>query len=123
MKLFVVEDNARALQNLRDALEAVPELEIVRVVATAEDARAWLSANPDAWDVAVIDLFLAAGHGFEVLRYCRQRQPGQRAVVLSNYTRDPVREHARLAGADAVFDKAFEMESLVAWCEQQGAAA
>ncbi|HVE53192.1 MAG TPA: response regulator [Ramlibacter sp.] len=123
MKLFVVEDNARALQNLRVALEAIPDMEIVHVAATAEAARQWLALHPDDWDVAVIDLFLAAGHGFEVLRHCRNRQPGQRAVVLSNYTRDPVREHARLAGADAVFDKAFELESLVAWCEQQGAAA
>ena len=123
MKLFVVEDNARALQNLRDALEAVPGMEIVQVAATSEEARRWLSAHPDAWDVAVIDLFLAAGHGFEVLRHCRDRLPGQRAVVLSNYTRDPVREHAQLAGADAVFDKSFELEHLVSWCEQQGAAA
>ena len=46
------------------------------------------------------------------------QEPGQRAVVLSNYTRDPVREHARLAGADAVFDKSFELEALVAYCEQ-----
>ena len=123
MKLFVVEDNARALQNLRDALEAVPGMEIVQVAATSDEARRWLSANPDAWDVAVIDLFLASGHGFEVLRHCRDRHPGQRAVVLSNYTRDPVREHAQLAGADAVFDKSFELEHLVSWCEQQGAAA
>jgi DNA-binding NarL/FixJ family response regulator len=123
MKLFVVEDNARALQNLQDALDAIPGMEIVQVAATAEEARRWLDAHPIEWDVAVIDLFLARGHGFEVLRHCRGRQPGQRAVVLSNYTRDPVREHARLAGADAVFDKSFELESLVAWCEQQGAAA
>jgi DNA-binding NarL/FixJ family response regulator len=118
MKLFVVEDNAKALQNLRDALGAVPAVEIVQVVATADEARRWLLANPDGWDVAVVDLFLAAGHGFEVLRHCRNRQPGQRAVVLSNYTRDPVREHARLAGADAVFDKSYELEDLVAWCDQ-----
>ena len=123
MKLFVVEDNARALQNLRDALDAIPSLEIVQVVATADEARRWLLSHPDGWDVAVIDLFLAAGHGFEVLRQCRNRQPGQRAVVLSNYTRDPVREHARLAGADAVFDKSYQLEELVAWCDQLAAAA
>lgn len=123
MKLFVVEDNAKALQNLRDALDAVPSVEIVQVVATADEARHWLMSHPDDWDVAVVDLFLAAGHGFEVLRHCRNRQPGQRAVVLSNYTRDPVREHARLAGADAVFDKSYELEDLVAWCDQLATAA
>ena len=122
MKLFVVEDNGKALQNLRDAMDALPTVEIVDVAATAEEARAWLASHPDGWDVAVIDLFLAAGHGFEVLRHCRDRRPGQHAVVLSNYTRDPVREHARLAGADAVFDKSFQLEDLVAWCGQVASA-
>ena len=48
----------------------------------------------------------------------------QKAVVLSNYTRDPVRQYAREAGADAVFDKSFDMEALVqyviALCRQCG---
>ncbi len=42
-----------------------------------------------------------------------QRKPNQKAVVLTNYTRDPVRQYAREAGADAVFDKSFDMEALV----------
>lgn len=33
------------------------------------------------------------------------REPYQKAVVLSNYTKDPVRVSARSLGADAVFDR------------------
>lgn len=118
MRIFLVEDNAVAQAAVREALATVAGAEIVHVATTAQDARQWLARNADGWDLAIIDIFLAAGHGFQVLHQCRQRQPGQHAVVLSNYTRDPVREHARLAGADAVFDKSFEIEGLVTYCEQ-----
>jgi DNA-binding NarL/FixJ family response regulator len=116
MRVFLVEDNPRMRARLQEELAAIPGIYVVHTAASAAEAEHWLSHNAQAWDLAVIDLFLATGHGFQVLRSCRQRAGQQRAVVLSNYTRDPVREHARLAGADAVFDKSFEMESLLDYC-------
>ena len=62
------------------------------------------------------DLFLQRGHGFDVLRACAGREPLQKAVVLTNYTITPVRQYAAHAGADAFFDKSFEMDGLVAYC-------
>lgn len=118
MRIFLVEDNAVAQELLRHWLALVPGAEIVDVATTSHEAAAWLDANGNGWDVAVIDLFLADGHGFDVLRHCRGRAAHQRAVLLSSYTRDPVRENARRAGADAVFDKGFEMSSLIAWCRE-----
>lgn len=120
MKVFLVEDNALIQDQLREILETVPGAEVVQVAVSAQQAAEWLAAHPDDWDLALVDLFLAKGHGFEVLRLCRDRKPHQRAVVLSNYTRDPVRAHAAQAGADAVFDKTFEMDALVAYCEGLG---
>lgn len=118
MRIFLVEDNAVAQAQLTEALAAVQGAEIVHVARTAQDAGDWLARNREGWDLAIVDLFLASGHGFQVLRQCRDRAAGQHAVVLSNYTREPVREHARLAGADAVFDKSFEIEALIAFCER-----
>lgn len=117
VKVFLVEDNAMLQEQVRHTLEAIPGAEVVQVAVTAQQAGDWLDAHPDGWDLALVDLFLAKGHGFEVLRRCRDRKPHQRAVVLSNYTRDPVRAHAAQAGADAVFDKTFDMDALVAYCE------
>jgi DNA-binding NarL/FixJ family response regulator len=118
MRVLLVEDNAVIQEQVRQTLEAVPGAEVVQVVVSAQQARDWLAGHPDDWDLALVDLFLAKGHGFDVLRHCRQRKPHQRAVVLSNYTRDPVRAHAAEAGADAVFDKTFDMDALVAYCEE-----
>jgi DNA-binding NarL/FixJ family response regulator len=113
MRVLLVEDNAAVCEQVRRTIHAIPGAQVVHVAASEPQATAWLLAHPDGWDLALIDLFLAQGHGFDVLRRCRERQPHQQAVVLSNYTRDPVRECAREAGADAVFDKSFEMDALV----------
>lgn len=116
MRVLLVEDNPRMQQELVRIVGAIPGAEVVAVAATQEQASEWLAAHPVGWDLAIVDLFLARGHGFAVLRSCRKLRRLQRAVVLSNYTRDPVRERAREAGADAVFDKSFELDALMDYC-------
>jgi DNA-binding NarL/FixJ family response regulator len=116
MRVFLVEDNPVMRAHVQEELASICGVKVVHAAACAEEAQQWLAAHPQGWDLALVDIFLASGHGFQVLRQCRDRSPYQRAVVLSNYTRDPVREHARLAGADAVFDKSFEMEAMLEYC-------
>lgn len=116
MRVLLVEDNVRMHEELRRLMAAIPNAKLVAVATSQAQASDWLAAHPQGWDLAIVDLFLAQGHGFEVLRRCRKLSPQQRAVVLTNYTRDPVREHARQAGADALFDKSFELDALVAYC-------
>jgi DNA-binding NarL/FixJ family response regulator len=123
MRVLLVEDHSLVCEQLQRTIQAIPGAEVVQVARTARDATDWLRAHPDGWDLAVVDLFLAQGHGFEVLRRCRERRADQKAVVLSNYTRDPVRQYAREAGADAVFDKSLEMDALVEYLVRFGSAA
>src|SRR4051812_45389792 len=105
MKVVLIEDNSAVREQVKLVLCAIPGTELVMETGTEQDASRWIGEHPDDWDLAVVDLFLEQGHGFAVLRQCHKRKPHQRAVVLSSYTRDPVREYATLAGADAVFDK------------------
>jgi len=116
-RLLLVEDNPRLQAELTQALGSM--FELAAVIATAQEAVAWLDAHPDGWDIAVIDIFLKQGHGFQVLRKCAARKAGQTAVVLSNYTREPARSSALGSGADAVFDKSFEMEQFFAYCSDR----
>ena len=89
LRVLLVEDNARLVVELRRTLESMVGTQVVATAATPSEAGRWLTAHPDGWDLAVVDIFLREGHGFDVLRDCRGRRPGQRAIVLSNYTRDP----------------------------------
>jgi DNA-binding NarL/FixJ family response regulator len=122
MRVLLVEDSPVVCEQVKRTIHAIPGAQVVQVAATESQASAWLRAHPDGWDLVLVDLFLAQGHGFDVLRRCRDRQPHQRAVVLSNYTRDPVRQCARDAGADAVFDKSFDMDALVDYLVEFGGA-
>ncbi|SDO69773.1 Response regulator receiver domain-containing protein [Rhodoferax sp. OV413] len=115
MRVVVLEDSAVVLRELELILRAMGA-KLVFTTATADEAMDWFRLNPSAWDLVVIDLFLASGNGFQLLDICRGRSPAQRAVILSNYSGSYVREHALRAGADAFFDKSFDMEKMVDFC-------
>ena len=63
-----------------------------------------------------MDLFLKQGSGLGVLEACRNRQPGQKVLVLSNYATADMRKRCAQLGADAVFDKSNEIDALVDYC-------
>lgn len=119
LKTYIVEDNPTIRENLIGTLE---ELACVRAVGTAEtenEGKAWLVDNSDQWDLAIVDLFLKQGSGLGVLAACRNRQPGQKVVVLSNYATTDIRHRCAQLGVDAVFDKSNEIDALVDYCLQQ----
>jgi DNA-binding NarL/FixJ family response regulator len=116
MRVFLVEDNAALREQLTQFLGPLLGAEIVYEATTQQEATDWLDANPDGWDLALIDLFLASGNGFATLRHCAARTSRQKVVLMSNYVREPIRERALEAGADAFFDKATQMSDLAEFC-------
>jgi DNA-binding NarL/FixJ family response regulator len=122
LNLVLIEDHAEFREQLRDRLETIAGVRVIHTESTAAAATQWLAQHAHEWDVLVVDLFLATGHGFQVLAAVKDRVARQQAVLLTNYTRDPVREQARKFGADAVFDKAFELAEFVAHVEGCGRA-
>lgn len=117
IKTYVVEDNPTIRDNLIATLE---ELVGVNTVGTAETEREgvdWLTNSNNAWDLAIVDLFLKQGTGLGVVSACKNRLPHQKVIVLSNYATQDVRKQAALLGVDAVFDKSTEIEQLLAYCD------
>ena len=113
---YLVEDNQTILENLIETLEEIASVTVVGHAATEGEATRWLSAHDGRWHLAIVDLFLEEGSGLGVLARCRQREPYQKVVVLTNYATPDVRQRARALGADAVFDKSTELEELIAYC-------
>jgi DNA-binding NarL/FixJ family response regulator len=116
MRVLLVEDNRDLREQLQRILHAIPGAQVVQACATSAEAVDWLAAHPRHWDLALVDLFLKEGNGFDVLRSCERREPHQKVAVISNYSREPAREYARHAGADAFFDKSFDLHALVEYC-------
>lgn len=122
LKTYLVEDNPTIRENLIATLEELVDIDAVGTADSENDAKAWLLANPDKWDLAILDLFLKQGSGLGVLAACRDRKPSQKIVVLSNYATADIRQRCAHLGVDAVFDKSNEIDALVEFCLQQSGA-
>ncbi len=116
LKTYIVEDNATIRKNLIETLEELTSVQAVGMAETETEGKLWLSQHPDAWDLAIVDLFLKQGSGLTLLTAMRQRQPLQKVVVLSNYATQETRERCAALGADAVFDKSNEIDLLISYC-------
>ena len=121
LNTFIVEDNETIRENLVGTLEELACVTAVGFATSEMEACAWLHANPERWQLAIVDLFLKQGSGLGVLKACTQRTPSQRVVVLSNYATADVRKRCAALGADAVFDKSNEIDALVDYCIAQTA--
>lgn len=113
---YLVEDNQTILDNLIETLTEIAMVKVVGHAATEAEASHWLSVNDGHWQLAVVDMFLQEGSGMGVLAGCRQREPYQKVVVLTNYATAAIRERSLALGADAVFDKSNELDEFFAYC-------
>ncbi|AMM23411.1 response regulator [Variovorax sp. PAMC 28711] len=112
---YLVEDSPVIRENLVDFLEDVADTHVVAHASTESEAVEWLRANPEGWDLALVDLFLEQGNGLAVVKACRTRRRSQKVVVLSNYATAEMRVRAKALGADAFFDKSSQLEELAAY--------
>jgi DNA-binding NarL/FixJ family response regulator len=115
VRVVIVEDDLAMQKELTRTVQALSG-EVVMAADAAPQAIQWLQSHPDDWDLAVVDMFLKQGHGFDVLRRCAARRPHQRAVMLSNYGRREVADYVRHAGADRFFDKSHDLDAFVSYC-------
>ena len=122
LKTYLVEDNPTIRENLIATLEELVDIDAVGTADSENEAKAWLQDNPNQWDLAILDLFLKQGSGLGVLAVCRDRNPSQKVVVLSNYATTDIRQRCAQLGVDAVFDKSNEIDALVDFCLQQNSA-
>lgn len=116
LRTYLVEDNPTIRENLIATLEELADVEAVGMAETESAGTDWLQQNPDAWDLAIVDLFLRQGSGLGVLTACRERHPHQKIVVLSNYATPDIRSRCAQLGVDAVFDKSNEIDALMDYC-------
>ncbi|WP_395058900.1 response regulator transcription factor [Polaromonas sp.] len=122
LKTYIVEDNATIRDNLIATLEELVGIHVVGTAETENEAKDWLRRPDQAWDLAIVDLFLKQGSGLGVLEACRNRGSHQKVIVLSNYATADIRKRCAQLGVDAVFDKSNEIDALVDYCLAQSPA-
>lgn len=120
LKTYIVEDSLVIRENLIATLE---ELGPIEVVGTAEDestAVRWLTTPNQAFDLVIVDIFLRLGSGLGVLRAVQPLapSPSRKVVVLTNFATEDMRRKCLELGADRVFDKSHQIESLILYCSR-----
>jgi len=113
---ILVEDNTTISETLVPALEELANARVVAIASTASGAKQALERWHGQWHLMVVDLFLAAGSGLEVLQAVRGRATGQHVYVLSNYATADMRRRCLALGADGVFDKSTELDAFFDSC-------
>lgn len=108
MRVFVVEDSPMVCERLQAMVGEIEGACAVGAAASADAAiTGILAAQPD---VVVLDLHLAQGSGFDVLRALHARAPAIGVYMLSNFADAPYRRLASRLGALDFFDKSTEFE-------------
>jgi DNA-binding NarL/FixJ family response regulator len=118
MRVLLVEDDLKLQRELTRAIDMLPGSAVVMTANASSAAIDWLRDNPTGWDLAIVDIFLKQGHGFEVLKKCTRTLPHQRAIMMSNYAREPIADYAMAAGADRFFDKSRDWDLLLEFCTE-----
>jgi DNA-binding NarL/FixJ family response regulator len=108
MQIYIVEDSAAVRSRLEAMLAQVPGASLAGSAAGATQAtREILERRPD---MVILDLNLAEGGGFDVLRTLHAEAPEIEVYMLSNFSAYPYRQLAERLGARGFFDKTREFE-------------
>jgi len=120
LKVLVIEDSPL----MRDALAAmfrmIGGIDVVAALSGENGAMAWLAEHPTDWDLATVDLVLADGSGFNLIRRLHELHPYGSVVVFSEFASKAVMERCVDLGADMVFLKS-EAEHLAGFIERVSA--
>ena len=95
---------------LRDLVAETPAKVVGQSSSAAAAIRDIGRTRPD---VAIVDISLAEGNGFEVVKAMALTEPRPLVFVLTNHATRRYREHAARLGADAFYDKQNEIIALL----------
>jgi DNA-binding NtrC family response regulator len=110
--ILIADDNRDFALSLQLALETAAYA--VRVAENAREAIALQRANPA--EVLITDLVMPEGDGFEAIDAFRKEFPATKLIVISGAEKLNTARYlaaAQLIGADATFQKPFEIEDLL----------
>lgn len=109
-RVFLVEDSQLVRERLTELLRTIEGVDPVGSATTARDAeQAILASHPDA---VLLDIKLAQGSGFDLLRSLRASAPQIEVYMFSNFAAPAYRQLAASLGARGFFDKTTEIPAL-----------
>ena len=108
LRIYLVEDSPVILKRLEAMLDSVQGARTVGRASRAAEAIEGIRAERP--DMVVLDLKLADGSGFDVLRAVHREAPDVDVYMLTNFASEPYRRLAERLGARDFFDKTTEFD-------------
>ena len=109
LRIFVAEDSPLICERLRNMIVACGAEAIGHAGNVGPATRSILETHPD---LVILDIQLADGTGFDVLRALHEKAPEIEVLLFSNFAADPYRQLAERLGARGFFDKSREFGQL-----------
>jgi DNA-binding response OmpR family regulator len=106
ISVMMIEDSREILALVTELMSHAGRFDFVGQAATESEGTEWLHDHSGEWDLAVIDLVLRDGSGFNLIRRYRAANEQARIIVLSDYATTNIKLRCVEFGADAVFTKA-----------------
>jgi two-component system OmpR family response regulator len=103
--VVLVEDSREIGAVVEQIMADAGPYEVVARIATENEGTQWLQDGTHHWDVAVIDLVLREGSGFNLVRRYREAHEKGKILVLSDYATTNIKIRCVEFGADAAFTK------------------
>ncbi len=111
MRVMVVDDSTPIRQRLAAGFRRAAGVEAVAEAPSGEAAMAQLDGfRPD---LVMLDLMLPGMSGIEVLVALKERRPGVKVAVLTNYPNLAFRKRCLELGATHFFGKTTELEQIL----------
>ena len=120
VNVFLVEDSVVIRTSLLAALEDLAPVKVIGFADSADQAcRSLLDASMGGrCNLAILDIFLKAGSGLDVLRCISANKLPLDTIVLTNYATPTIRSECLALGASQVFDKSREVDELISYCNE-----
>jgi DNA-binding NarL/FixJ family response regulator len=122
-RLLLVEDSALIRDVIVEMLHDCDQLAIKDVATTSDEAIDLL--NSRQYDMIVLDIELAEGTGFDVVRHTRQQGYPFKSpdiVMLTNHGNSYYRNLAETLGVDYFFDKSLQFDECMEVIQQRASA-
>ena len=109
IRVAIADDHLLVLDGLRQALDALPDIQVVAVATTGDELAAAITQTEP--DVVLVDIEMPDRTGLAVLRELEDPPP---ALVVTMHTEDEYRKRAAAAGAVGFLSKATPLPELAA---------
>jgi DNA-binding NarL/FixJ family response regulator len=97
VRVAILDDHQLFRETIATVVDSMPGFEVAFTVADADDAIAAVASDPP--DLALVDVWLHARSGIDVVAEITRRWPAVRVIVVSGHRRRAYVDQALAAGA------------------------